>query len=81
MVNNKRNGGGVGDENSGLAFGGESSGGTNLTTECEKWSGSTWATTGSLTGAKWSLAGCGNTSDALCIGGGVATTEKWSGTA
>ena len=44
-----------------------------------------WATTSSLTEAKQLLAGCGTTSAALCFGGytggGVDTTEIWSGTA
>ena len=43
-----------------------------------------WATTSAMNVARYSLAGCGTTTDALSFGGHtgaiVATTEKWNGT-
>jgi len=44
-----------------------------------------WVTTSSLNTARYYLAGCGTTSDALSFGGGTGsscgTTEKWNGEA
>ena len=63
-----------------MAFGGYATGAYVATTE--KWSGTAWATTGSLSEAKHALAGCGTTSAALAFGGYtnayVATTEIWT---
>jgi hypothetical protein len=76
--------GGAGTTAAAISFGGGTTGGSFILNTVEKWNGSVWATTsGTFTEVKYTVAGCGTATDALCVGGysgsSVTTTEIWDG--
>lgn len=79
---------GAGLENSGLSFGGDTSGGASPSAVTEKFNGSTWSNSGNLNTARSALSGCGIQTSALSFGGGsvlgstnTGVTETFNGTA